>query len=617
MSAARSALLLVAVAFLATATVGVQIGADQSPRVCEPIRIELCRGIGYNETSMPNLVGHELQADADFTLKTFSPLIQYGCSAQLHFFLCSAYVPMCTSKVPEPIGPCRGLCETVRDRCNPVLQGFGFPWPTALDCNRFPKENNHEHMCMEGPGEPGGNTIVGQGIIPGGNGAHFSPPISKITSTYQTSCQGLTKSHHYVRLNRSGRCAPLCESDILFDQHEKYVAEIWVTAWSYAALGTAVIATLCLIFSEAKWDKLLMPLVTCHSLVAVGWTIRFVAGRNATACGYDPQLPGVSLLLIDGLSNAPCAATFLLRYYFGMSAGVWWSILCLEWHRGIRRARSDINEPAVVSTSNNNNNNNNNKLSKNKKNETFSTLSQLAAWGLPALQTVAVLVARNVDADELLGACYVGNQNDKNLRLLVATPLSSYWIFGSVNLFAGYLVYRRNRTPPPILPGSLQAPVSIFNLNGVGTFLFIYCVPSALLLIAVFYEFANSDVWLNLPQPSFEPTPPVKAPMWPFMTRAFMELMLGVVSSAWVLGPRITTFYKNRFGPKYKQTPVKYPSTAYSTASYQTVCQPSSVLTMDKMSRMPRKYPPHTVRKPRGYKMSSQSLAYNGSETVL
>lgn len=32
-------------------------------RTCEPIRIELCRGIGYNETSMPNLVGHELQTD--------------------------------------------------------------------------------------------------------------------------------------------------------------------------------------------------------------------------------------------------------------------------------------------------------------------------------------------------------------------------------------------------------------------------------------------------------------------------------------------------------------------------------------------------------------------------
>lgn len=46
---------------------------------CEPIRIEMCRGLGYNVTAMPNLVGHEIQGDADFTLQTFSPLIQYGC----------------------------------------------------------------------------------------------------------------------------------------------------------------------------------------------------------------------------------------------------------------------------------------------------------------------------------------------------------------------------------------------------------------------------------------------------------------------------------------------------------------------------------------------------------
>lgn len=85
-------------------------------RVCEPIKIELCRNIGYNLTSMPNLIGHELQTDVDLTLQTFQPLIQYGCSAQLNFFLCAAYLPMCTPKINSAIGPCRQLCETVRVR---------------------------------------------------------------------------------------------------------------------------------------------------------------------------------------------------------------------------------------------------------------------------------------------------------------------------------------------------------------------------------------------------------------------------------------------------------------------------------------------------------------------
>lgn len=37
------------------------------------------------------------------------------------------------------------------------------------------------------------------------------------------------------------------------------------------------------------------------------------------------------------------------------------------------------------------------------KDDSYSSVTQLAAWGLPALQTVSVLVARLVDADELLG----------------------------------------------------------------------------------------------------------------------------------------------------------------------------------------------------------------------
>lgn len=201
-----------------------------------------------------------------------------------------------------------GLCETVRARCHPVLQSFGFSWPTSLDCSRFPKENNHENMCMEGPGET--------------NGASGLPMPSIKNKSYQPSCQYLLKSHLYVRLNRSNRCTPLCEADIMFDAHEKTLAETWISSWSVAALFIAVMATLCLILSNAR-DKKLMPLVICHCIVGVSWAIRILAGRNATACGYDPQFPGISLLLADGLSTSPCSSIFLLRYYFGMCANVW------------------------------------------------------------------------------------------------------------------------------------------------------------------------------------------------------------------------------------------------------------------------------------------------------
>ncbi|KAK2147385.1 hypothetical protein NP493_3447g00010 [Ridgeia piscesae] len=58
-------------------------------RSCEPIRITMCRGLGYNVTGMPNLVGHETQQDAELQLTTFTPLVQYGCSDRLRFFLCA------------------------------------------------------------------------------------------------------------------------------------------------------------------------------------------------------------------------------------------------------------------------------------------------------------------------------------------------------------------------------------------------------------------------------------------------------------------------------------------------------------------------------------------------
>ena len=105
---ALSSLMIVATSMLSVSSAASSSSSSTSP--CEPIKVQLCHGIGYDLTGMPNLASNGLQADAKYELETFAPLIQSGCSSQLQFFLCSVYVPMCAKEVARQqhvIGPCR------------------------------------------------------------------------------------------------------------------------------------------------------------------------------------------------------------------------------------------------------------------------------------------------------------------------------------------------------------------------------------------------------------------------------------------------------------------------------------------------------------------------------
>ena len=110
------------------------------------------------------------------------PLIQYGCSSELLFFLCSVHVPMCVSLPPtrqntEPaitlIGPCRPLCQRVKHSCLRILHNFNLEWPEALSCDKFPPTNNHSHMCMDG-GSSRSKSSQKKILGGGGGGASYS-----------------------------------------------------------------------------------------------------------------------------------------------------------------------------------------------------------------------------------------------------------------------------------------------------------------------------------------------------------------------------------------------------------------------------------------------------------
>uniref|UniRef100_A0A8C5DVL3 FZ domain-containing protein n=1 Tax=Gouania willdenowi TaxID=441366 RepID=A0A8C5DVL3_GOUWI len=114
--------------------------------VCQPVSIPLCTDIAYSQIIMPNLLGHMNQEDARLEMQQFDPLVKAQCSADLKFFLCSIYAPVCTV-LEQAIPPCRSLCERARQGCEAQMNKTGFQWPEQLHCEAFPV-HDADKICV-------------------------------------------------------------------------------------------------------------------------------------------------------------------------------------------------------------------------------------------------------------------------------------------------------------------------------------------------------------------------------------------------------------------------------------------------------------------------------------
>ncbi|GBM61910.1 Frizzled-4 [Araneus ventricosus] len=458
-------------------------------RTCEPIRIDTCYDIGYNITGMPNLVGHELQQDAQLQLQTFTPLIQYGCSSRLRFFLCSVYVPMCTEKVPVPIGPCRTLCEDVRDKCQPVLQEFGFPWPPGLNCSKFPPQNNDKHMCMEGPADqkgPDSNMrIRNRNSRPSILRNHQEmrtyierkAPYNKIMNQHYGLCKKFRHSDHYYYINRTERCAVECKANIIFSQENKYFADLWLAVWSVLCFLCTLFNILIVLVGEYRFrypEGVIVFISCCFNACAIAYLIRIFAGRYPTSCHMDPQ-HNVAILIQEGLDNVTCTIIFVILYFFKTATDGWWVILCITWYLT------------------------NNQKWRHERMLRFSSHFHLFAWGIPCILTIIILVTSIIDADELIGSCYVGNQSRENLLKFVIVPSFLYIATGLIFLFLSHLpvrptkeVYNQVQTNPipPRVPENLDSVTS-----ATGIFMYLYVLPACCVLGADIYQFMNREAW--------------------------------------------------------------------------------------------------------------------------
>ncbi|XP_007889136.1 sizzled [Callorhinchus milii] len=110
--------------------------------VAIPEEMGLCQDVGYSEMRLPNLMGHTTLGEVIPKSAAWESLLRTGCHSEARTFLCALFAPICLDTF---IQPCRSMCTAVRNSCLQVLTCHGHSWPEALDCDRFPAD---EDTCL-------------------------------------------------------------------------------------------------------------------------------------------------------------------------------------------------------------------------------------------------------------------------------------------------------------------------------------------------------------------------------------------------------------------------------------------------------------------------------------
>ncbi|MCJ8730014.1 hypothetical protein PDJAM_G00113180 [Pangasius djambal] len=487
---------------------------------CQPISIPLCTDIQYNQTIMPNLLGHTNQEDAGLEVHQFYPLVKVQCSPDLKFFLCSMYAPVCTV-LEQAIPPCRSLCERARQGCEALMNKFGFQWPERLRCENFPVHGAGEICVGQNTSDTGKPTSEPTPNVE----ENFTPrPSDRLGHPFSCPLQLSVPSYLNYKFLGAKDCGAPCEHSqphglMYFKEEEVKFGRLWVGIWSILCCLSTLFTVLTYLVDMRRFrypERPIIFLSGCYFMVAVAYVTGFLLEDQVVCIGKfgDNGYKTVA----QGTKKEGCTILFMILYFFGMASSIWWVILSLTWFlsAGMKWGHEAI--------------------------EANSQYFHLAAWAVPAVKTITVLALGQVDGDLLTGVCFVGIHDVAALRGFVLAPLFVYLFIGTSFLLAGFVSLFRIRT---IMKHDGTKTEKLEKLMvRIGVFSVLYTVPATIVIACYFYEQAFREQWektwhMQTCKRFAVPCPAADfAPMSPdftvFMIKYLMTMIVGITSGFWI-----------------------------------------------------------------------------------